>query len=1026
MTKIVDNKEARLADVLNQEFADLDEIAIASAYFNIRGYGAIAEGLADKPMKLLLGREPTETIKWEDQLLQEIEQYEDNSEYYQLLQKTIQYFQDEKRQIRTIEGKFFHGKAYVAASPNLTEVKRGVAVVGSSNFTYGGLVTNRELNMINTDREVVQQLSSWFQEQWNTATDFKQQFLTMLSNYVTSWSPYEIVAKALYETYKAHILEKDPRLLKTLYPHQQLTYIDAKEKLEKYGGVIIADSTGLGKSRVGLSLAHEYIRQGIRPLLIAPKAILDTTWEKEMNETLVRIEKISTEMLSHNPEIINQYTGEKGPKLIIIDEAHYFRRPSTNRYEALQKLITQNNVDIVFITATPINTSLMDLYHLMSLYLPDDAIADMGHNSLSSYFTTQQKKWLANEPINMDDVLRRFIVRHSRELAKALDTEGKIKFPTRKFDEKIKRYPIKISLQEIYEQLENLNLAFYDLSIERLAENFQLPDGTKITKIQPIQIENLKKLVKTIFQINLFKRLESSYEAFKQTLNRLQQYIDIATYYAEKHKTFIPTKMKGDIIRLIDEDDDIETTQLPKPEQLFNNPKYIQLRDKCQFTAEEAQTFIQKCRQDKKIIQNILQKLPHEDEKYQIFQRRIAEITKEIKEPNGIIIFTQYADTANYLYEQLKTTFKNVKLVTGSGGIDENGKRLAEDEVVARFQEKGGILVSTDVLAAGQNLQNAQYVANYDFPWNPVVLIQRVGRIDRIGSPYNEVYLLNVLPRNGNPEDPESIEYFIRLMQRLYHRLEMIRETIGLDASTLGEEAAIKDFSLQAMIARNDATVLDILEKRLEQFTKDPIDTLAKILREKGREWIEKIPDGIGAVKDADFEGLFTLFTDGQNFYWRLTRYDTGKTTTSPTEIVDILMQGDNQKKGENINYQKIIPLLQKEKTTLKQQLEEQWRRKITITGPLKPDKKTRQIYDALATQGPEGEKLAATFRNIADNKRIVDQLWKAYLNNQLLEKAREILTNTVKNLKQENEQKPPEKPRRICWCYIRKTNTTS
>ncbi|MEM2932559.1 MAG: helicase-related protein [Nitrososphaerota archaeon] len=1022
MTKIVDNRKERLADVLNRELSDLDEIAIASAYFNIRGYGAIADGLGDKPMMLLLGREPTESIKWEDEILREIEEYEDDSEYFRLLQKTIQYFKDGKRQVRTVEGRFFHGKAYIAASPSIREVRRGVGVVGSSNFTYGGLVSNRELNMLNTDREVVKELCEWFLEQWNNASDFKDRFLSMLSNYTTTWSPYEVVAKALYETYKGSLIEREEKILKTLYAHQQLTYIDAKEKLERYGGVIIADSTGLGKSRVALALAHEYIRQGIRPLLIAPKAILDTTWKNEMNDTLIKIDPLSTETLSQTPEKVEEYIGDKGPRLIIVDEAHYFRRPSTNRYGALRELITKNNAQIVLITATPINTSLMDLYSLMSLYLPDDAIIDMGHNSLYGYFTSQQKRWLANEPINMDDVLRRFIVRHSRELAKALDREGKIKFPARLFDEKIRRYPIKISLQNIADKLEKLNLVFYDFSIERLAENFQLPDGTPISRVKQEQIENLKNLVKIIFNINLFKRLESSYEAFRKTLERLLTYIHIASQYAAQYRIFIPPRMRGDLIRLIeDEDGAIDASMLPAPEKLFSDSKYSAQLNKCKLTVQEAQYFIEKCEEDKSIIETLLKMLPSDDEKYRTLEQRLQEIMKEIKEPNGIIIFTQYADTAHYLYKKLKSTFRKVMLVTGEGGLDENEKRLPEDEVINSFQRKGGILVSTDVLAAGQNLQNAQYVANYDFPWNPVVIIQRVGRIDRLGSPYNEVFLINLLPKKGDPDDPESLEYFLRLMQRLYKRLEMIRETIGLDASTLGEEAAVKDFSIQAMIARNDKAVLDLLEKRIEQFTKDPIDILARILNEKGLDWVEKIPDGIGSVKDVNFNGLFVLFTDGENFYWRLHHYDSDKVITSPTEIVDFLLEGDNQKKGENINYDAIIPMLREAKGLLLKELEEQRKKVITLHGTVRPDKKVRQIYETLSRHGPEGEKLAAMLRKVADSKAIITQLWTALKRGNLIEEAREILPKAITKYNEESEKELPNKLKRICWCYLRR-----
>ncbi len=1024
MARIIDNKKETLANVLNREFSEIDEVAIATAYFNIRGYGAIAEGLGDKPMRLLLGREPTETIKWEDEILREIEEFEDDADYFKLLQQTIQYFRDVKRLIRIMEGRFFHGKAFIGVSPNMNEVRRGVGVVGSSNFTYGGLVSNRELNMLNTDREVLQELAEWFEEQWGQSRDFKEEFLSLLSNYVTSWSPYEVAAKALYETYKGGLIERETKMLKHLYPHQQLTYIDAKEKLEKYGGVIVADSTGLGKSRVALALAHEAIREGVRPLLIAPKSVLETTWESEMNETLVRIDKLSTEMLSQNPDIIEEYIGERGPKLIIIDEAHYFRRGSTNRYIALRELVTKNQARLVLVTATPVNTSLMDLYSLLSLYLPDNCIADLGHPSLYGYFLAQQKRWLSGEPINMDEVLRRFVVRHSRELAKALDREGRIRFPKRVFDDKMGRYRIIISLEEVYNNLLKLNLAFYDLSIERLSAQFRLPDGTRIDKVDPARIENLKSLVKTIFIINLFKRLESSYAAFGETLRRMLDYIKAVKYYAGKYSIFIPPKMRGDLLSLFSDienmDDEIELRGLPRPEELFSKPKYKGLYDKCILSQLEAQEFIAKCSADEKIIESLLNMLPEDDEKYHLLEGRLLEIMKQIKEPNGVIIFTQYADTARYLYRRLRASLNKVMLVTGAGGYNDRGEQALEDQIVKRFQKIGGILISTDVLSAGQNLQNAQYVANYDFPWNPVVLIQRVGRIDRIGSNYDVIYLINILPKNGDPNDPESLEYFLRLIERLYQRLEMIRETIGLDASTLGEEAAPKDFSLQIMIARNDVKVLEILEQKIEQFTKDPIDVLARILNEKGLEWVEKIPNGIGAIKKSSLNGIFVLFTDGSNHYWRLHVLDKNQIITSPTEIVDLLLEGESENKGEKLEYDELIPLLRMAKESLRKELEEADRRMVTGIGPDKVDKRIQTIFNALSQQGDEGEKLAAMFRKVAVKPAIVNQLYRAYIEGNLIREAKEILPKMVQ------EKKPPnpeiKKLRRICWCYFKPT----
>jgi len=233
LTRIVDNRKESLASVLNREFSFVDEVAIASAYFNVRGFGAIAEGLGDKPVKLLLGREPTESIKWEDEVLRELEECEDDPMYYKLLQQAIEFFKDGRREVRTITGKFFHGKAFIGARPSLREVRSGVGVVGSSNFTYGGLVYNRELNMVNTDREVVQELSNWFEEQWSTSEDFKEVFINMLSNYYTTWSPYEVLAKALYTTYGQNLTEADrtEQLSITCFPIKPCHILTPNRKL---------------------------------------------------------------------------------------------------------------------------------------------------------------------------------------------------------------------------------------------------------------------------------------------------------------------------------------------------------------------------------------------------------------------------------------------------------------------------------------------------------------------------------------------------------------------------------------------------------------------------------------------------------------------------------------------------------------------------------------------------------------------------------------------------------------------------
>ena len=202
MARIIDNSREKLAEVLNRELAEVAEVAIATAYFNIMGFGDIEEGLSGKSLRLLLGRPPEERVRWDEEVLKELEEYEDDPQYFRLLQRAVAYFEDPARQVRIVEGRFFHGKAFLGCYPSMSSVRRGFAVVGSSNFTHGGLVSNRELNMFNTDREAVQELADWFQRQWSDdeSRDYKEEFLSRLRTYLTSWSPYEVAAKALWET----------------------------------------------------------------------------------------------------------------------------------------------------------------------------------------------------------------------------------------------------------------------------------------------------------------------------------------------------------------------------------------------------------------------------------------------------------------------------------------------------------------------------------------------------------------------------------------------------------------------------------------------------------------------------------------------------------------------------------------------------------------------------------------------------------------------------------------------------------
>ncbi len=1040
MTKIIDNSKGTLSSVLNKEISHIDEVAIASAYFNLAGYRAVATGLKNKPLKLLLGREPSESVKFEEEVIKRLEEFdedfaseqkeilgneiiqnEDNGDYFYLLQEAVKYFEKSDVEIRRVNGRFFHGKAYMGAHPSFSDVVNGFAAVGSSNFTRGGLVSNRELNMLTTDREGVNELIRWFLNLWkdDNSVDFKQKFLELLENYIVTHTPYEVLAKALYEVYRPQLDEaKTNNLMKTLFPHQVLSTIQASRILKNYNGVVIADSTGLGKTRVAINLTVMAITGGKKPLLIAPKSALDTAWQDEMNKTHIYIDSTSSEYLSQHPdEAIKKF---RDRDFIIVDEAHYFRSSGSNRYGALRDLMASGEKQIVLLTATPINNNLMDLYSLLSLYLGDDSISDISQ-SLKGYFSAQQKYWKNDEPVDIDVILRRFVVRTSRELAKVL-SEDTLNFPVRKLDEDSRnKYATGVNYEKIDTYFDELRFIYYDFAIERLGKELKLPDGTLIASaVEAGKKEALKKLVKVIMRINFFKRLESSIYAFRKTMETLRNYIKESKEYAISNGYFVPPKMKGDLMDIYEDDDEWAP---PSPSELFSG-KNSKLLDRCKLSNEEINDFVKECNKDLSIIDAVINELPKNDDKLNQVIDRIKAIPIDGK--NGVIIFTQYFATAEYVYTNLKKEINdNVMLTTGSLCRGRNGNKKEKTYVVRDFMENGGYLVSTDVLSESQNLQNAQYIVNYDFPWNPVVLIQRAGRIDRIGSNYSEIFLINVLPQNGDENNPKSLAHFLTVMKKLYKRIELISGTIGIDSTALGEEASPRDFGIQEAIAKNDPRILDLLQEKIQQFTKDPIETLADIMSKRGEKWLKELPIGIGAYKHSERDGLFILFRNRNDFHWVLKFFDGNKETVqNPNEIINILLEGETDNSGQKIEYKALMGHFKEIKDWLKNNIEEELKIQTVQQGrKVRSSKQEGEIHTALQNLGDEGIALSAKFNVARTKQTVVTTLYKALKEGNLLEKAREILNtadssqNEVKN----NVADTSVELKRVCWCLVKK-----
>ena len=931
---IIDNSEGKkLGAVLNQLLEQGEpSVRIVTAYFNHEGFSILKNGLERaKEFKLLLGKEQEREFVIGDRLWNEMEIAMNKRETPPLLQELADFINQEKVGVRAFKQKFLHGKSYIIDG---IPVLGSVGFVGSSNLTYAGLTKNYELNAVLKQESAVRELINWFDRFWNEAEDYKDELLDILTAFTDEYPPYEIYIKILYEYFRDRFeLEVSPKeetpspIILADFQHDG--YLNALDILEKYGGVILADSVGLGKTFLALKLLDDYaykLRQ--KALLICPAQLKELLWEPELRRASIRADIEHMEFVgrdSFNPAEYADFD------LLVIDESHNFRNANTNRWENVFKLLTIGKPKkLVLLTATPVNNSIFDLYNQLRLITRDnnDFFAGCGINNLKGYF---QKAEVDKE--NLYDVLEEIGVRRSRYFIKnnypEAEIDGKIiNFPKREL--RTVRYSLEKSYSGLYKEvastIENLYLAPYNPEAYRkgidahefvgLKERL-LREGWSEKDAQAYMMNlgrgtSLVQLMKTLY----LKRLESSLTALKISLVRQRDFQKKFSQLLDRNKLLDSTqyrkhfKWNGEDEQENEIDIDNAIAQLPEA-------------DANRYDLNALKKFV---KEDVNALNNIIEKLEkievQEDDKLNELKKLLLGDLKGKK----VVVFTYFKDTARYLYHQL-------------GGRREDGKRLPEGEKflrrlgherisivdsivdprerkdrVIRFAPESNaqntplkneikgtereidLLISTDVLSEGQNLQDSDTVINYDLHWNPVRMVQRAGRIDRIGSLYDTVFVYNF-----NPED--ALEDLLHLVERIYNKLEGINRSIGLDASVMGESPNPQDFNAIHMIAQEDGSIFDELEQLSEidvgEFLKQElIDFIGRI----GADKLKRIPLGMGSgIQREDRKGLFAAIKDEKNnrHFWLFYDIERNTILDRKLEVIKLIRCHEHEKRVE-------------------------------------------------------------------------------------------------------------------------------
>jgi superfamily II DNA or RNA helicase len=748
------------------------------------------------------------------------------------LRKLSQQIKDKKVVVKLYLRHPLHAKLYLLfRDDRLTPI---IGYLGSSNLTLAGLSKQGELNVDVLEQDAAQKLVKWFEDRWNDrwCIDISDDLVDVID---TSWAadrlvhPYHIYLKIAYHLSRearAGITEfKIPKVFKNeLLEFQQKAVLVAAHHLNKRDGVIIGDVVGLGKTITASALAKifedDYF---LETLIICPKN-LTKMWDDYVYKYRLHAKVMSMTMAQNELPDLRRY------RLVIIDESHNLRNREGKRYRSIQEYIQLNDSKVIMLSATPYNKSYLDLSNQLRLFISEDR--DLGI-SPEQYIERigGRVQFMAQHQVSMrsiaafeksaftDDwreLMRLYLVRRTRSFikenyAKPDPSSGRqflrfsdgtpFYFPDRipkkveyEFnpDDPHDQYA-KLYSTKIVDILNSLNLPRYGLG-----NYIDQKSPLKPTEKEEIIIDNLSRAGKRLMgfsRTNLFKRLESSGFSFLLSLARhiLRNYIFI--YAIENGLSLsIGRQETSELDVFLDEKDIESNDEESEVNFLLDEESYYTQAEIIYKTYEKSRTrrfnwirsglfekpLLSELISDSKELLKIL-KIgkdwnPKDDRQLNALYKMCSQTHKSDK----ILIFTQYADTANYLIDEFKS--RGLKLIESVTGNSEDPTSFAyrfspvsnDKKNIAGTDSELRIIISTDVLSEGQNLQDAHIIVNYDLPWAIIRLIQRAGRVDRIGQKAEAILCYSFLPEDG-------IEKIIGLRGRLTRRIKENAEVVGSD-----------------------------------------------------------------------------------------------------------------------------------------------------------------------------------------------------------------------------------------------------
>lgn len=981
---VIDNIEARLADVLNAllQRQHGQQMDIATAYFSIRGFEKVRETLPElRHFRLLLGDKP---LDGEDiglrpdsaaYLRHELNAEPFNEATLRLVEDLIRFLRRDDVDVRLYLGhdpaasgrrSFLHAKCYLlyGGSDNqnslFDHLNPIVGIVGSSNFTAPGLVSNRELNLVhktlldeseiddpeargevshhaisrvNVNIELdnqrllksevgaraIMDLSRWYEDQWQLALDYKDQLIELLENSKfggREYTPYEIYMKALYEYFKddldSDFTQPATRSAVDLAEFQEDAVRKARRILAQYDGVIVADSVGMGKTWIGKKLLEDFAYHQRQKALVICPASLKPMWENELKTASISAYVITQERLASEDFDLR---GIADVDVILVDEAHNFRNKRGKRYMQLETILAANGrrgrdggrKKLILLTATPINNNIFDLYNQINLFTGNDRtyFASAGIGDIYKYFLAARRESVEAGSIRIFNLLEEVVIRRTRQFIRRAYPEATIRGKTVTWPKRRLRtveYDLQATYEGFYKQIvrriESLNLAHY--SLESYKRSGQEQDDFELGR---------QVALVGIFKSRFLKRLESSIDSFRVSIRRSLEFVKTFAEYVQDGIILDAASFQI-AMRLLDRDDEDSQDGTPnsRATEMDENEEARQLI--------EALPRLDPDKYDRRSLHRALQEdvdgltdIWHDIKDIRIGQDAKLQQLKNLLETElhgqKVIVFTYYKDTARYIYRALMSD-ENAAWREQLGSpnirrIDSTVKTTDRLRVVEHFapiasgypeiagsDEEVDMLISTDVLSEGQNLQDCGVLINYDLHWNPTRMVQRAGRIDRLGSLFDTLSIYNMFPER-------ALEELLGLVRSLTAKIDVINQTGFLDASVLGEVVTPRDFNTLKRIADEDDTVIEEQESFLELASSEALlAELQRVLSTDARRWLSDLDDGIhSGLERRGMKGMFFYFAapreSGRAHFWRYYDLETRKIIDNRYQIMQII-----------------------------------------------------------------------------------------------------------------------------------------